>query len=214
METAVTALLWIHVLSGFTAFFVAPCALATKKGGKAHRFWGKVFVRAMLTSTISASIIAIYRPIPFLFLISIFSFYLTFTGFRVLLRKKPEDRPKLVDWIASIAMLMTGAGLVGLGFFDPPGHGFRLIAIVFGSMSILFSAQEIHRFLKPPKDHRHWLYQHMGNMVGAYISAVSAFSVVNLTFLPPVIRWLWPTVIGVPLLILTTNRYKKKRAKN
>jgi hypothetical protein len=50
----------------------------------------------------------------------------------------------------------------------------------------------------------------MGYMVGAYIAAVSAFSVVNLMFLPPIVRWLWPTVIGVPLLILTTNRYKKK----
>jgi uncharacterized membrane protein len=146
MKEVVSILLWIHVLSGFTAFFVAPCALATKKGGKAHRRWGKIFFWAMLAGTTSASIIALYRPIPFLFLISIFAFYLTFTGYRVLRRKTGKDRPKVIDWIVSIAMLITGAGLIGLGIFSPPGPGFRIISLVFGSMSILFSAQEIRGF--------------------------------------------------------------------
>ena len=42
----------------------------------------------------------------------------------------------------------------------------------------------------------------MGNMLGAYIATVSAFSVVNFTVLPPIVRWLWPTAVGVPLIIL------------
>lgn len=33
-------------------------------------------------------------------------------------------------------------------------------------------------------------------MPSAYIATVSAFSVVNFTFLPAVVRWLWPTVVG------------------
>ncbi len=43
-----------------------------------------------------------------------------------------------------------------------------------------------------------------------HIAAVSAFAVVNLTFLPPLVRWLGPTAIGVPLLSLWIGYYKNK----
>lgn len=47
-------------------------------------------------------------------------------------------------------------------------------------------------------------------MLGSYIAAVSAFSVVNFTFLPPIVRWLWPTAVGVPAILLWVNHYQKK----
>ncbi|MEO5570718.1 MAG: hypothetical protein ABIT08_00225 [Bacteroidia bacterium] len=43
-----------------------------------------------------------------------------------------------------------------------------------------------------------------------YIATVSAFSAVNFNFLPTVIQWLWPTIIGVPLLLMWINFYKRK----
>jgi hypothetical protein len=55
-----------------------------------------------------------------------------------------------------------------------------------------------------------WWYQHMQGMVGAYIAAVSAFSAVNLYFLPPIIRWLWPTVVGSIGLSVWIRYYRKK----
>jgi len=50
----------------------------------------------------------------------------------------------------------------------------------------------------------------MGGMIGSYIAAVSAFSVVNFSFLPTAIRWLWPSAIGVPLLLYWIQKYQKK----
>src|SRR5262245_46685872 len=47
-----------------------------------------------------------------------------------------------------------------------------------------------------------------GGMLGSYIAAVSAFSVVNFTFLPPTVRWLWPTAIGTPLIAVWVTVYK------
>jgi hypothetical protein len=52
----------------------------------------------------------------------------------------------------------------------------------------------------------------MGNMLGAYIATVSAFSVVNFGFLPPLARWLWPTVVGVPLIVAWTRSYRRRFA--
>jgi len=39
---------------------------------------------------------------------------------------------------------------------------------------------------------------------------VSAFSVVNFTFLPTAVRWLWPTAIGVPMITLWITYYKAR----
>jgi hypothetical protein len=47
-------------------------------------------------------------------------------------------------------------------------------------------------------------------MGAAYIATVSAVSAVNLTVLPPVVRWLWPTLVGVPVLIYLQRRYEAR----
>jgi hypothetical protein len=48
----------------------------------------------------------------------------------------------------------------------------------------------------------------MAGMLGSYIAAVSAFSVVNFAFLPTVVRWLWPTIVGTPLIALWIRYYR------
>jgi hypothetical protein len=48
----------------------------------------------------------------------------------------------------------------------------------------------------------------MGGMLGSYIATVTAFSVVNFAFLPTAVRWLGPTVIGTPLIVLWVTYYR------
>ncbi|HEV8643120.1 MAG TPA: hypothetical protein VGV13_18705 [Methylomirabilota bacterium] len=49
-------------------------------------------------------------------------------------------------------------------------------------------------------------------MLGSYIATVSAFSVVNFTFLPVTMCWLWPTAVGVPAIVIwITYDYYKAR---
>lgn len=52
----------------------------------------------------------------------------------------------------------------------------------------------------------------MTGMLGSYLAAVSAFSVVNFTFLPTTVRWLWPTLLGTPLIVLWITSYKRRFA--
>jgi uncharacterized membrane protein YjjB (DUF3815 family) len=47
-------------------------------------------------------------------------------------------------------------------------------------------------------------------MLAAYIATVTAFSVVNFKFLPPIARWLWATVVGTMGIIIWTRYYRKK----
>ena len=39
----------VHVAAGVLAFVMAPLALFTAKGGRAHRRWGKIYFWAMAT---------------------------------------------------------------------------------------------------------------------------------------------------------------------
>ena len=48
----------------------------------------------------------------------------------------------------------------------------------------------------------------MRGMLGSYIATVTAFSVVNFTFLPTTVRWLWPIVVGTPLITAWITYYR------
>lgn len=213
-EMMIQTLRWTHILAGFTAFFVAPVALITQKGGAAHRRWGTVYFWAMTAGTITAVIVAAYRPNIFLLLIAVFSFYLSFSGYRVLARKHPElgQKATALDWSVALITATTSALMFGLGVLNPKTGAlqFNPIFLTFGALGAFAAGNDLRKFLRPPQEKHAWFFDHLGGMLGSYIAAVSAFSVVNFTFLPEVVRWLWPTVIGIPLTARWARSYRKK----
>jgi len=80
-------LLALHITAGSGAFVLAPLALVTAKGGKAHLRWGKIYFWCMAIVAFTALVMSAYRPILFLALVAIFSFYAAFTAYRVLGQK-------------------------------------------------------------------------------------------------------------------------------
>lgn len=114
-----------------------------------------------------------------------------------------------------LAFLGSGT-LIVLGILRPGPVWVRLslVAIVFGVIGAAFAASDIWEFTHPPADKNFWWYAHLGGMIGSYIAAVSAFSVVNFHFLPVAVRWLWPSAIGVPGIVIWTRYYKKKFDRN
>jgi uncharacterized membrane protein len=216
LANLIRVILVIHVLAGFTAFFIAPVPLLTAKGGKTHRRWGKIYFWAMAVVASTAMVLAIWRPILFLAFVAVFSFYSAFRGYRVLSRKRRLDGhgPGIIDWVGAVLAFLGSAMLVVLGILRPSPVWVQLslVAIAFGLIGMTFSASDIWEFTHPPKDKNFWWYAHMGGMIGSYIAAVSAFSVVNFHFLPTAVRWLWPSVIGIPGIIIWVTYYKRKFA--
>jgi hypothetical protein len=214
LPVLVQSIRWLHILAGMTAFFIAPVPLLTAKGGATHRRWGRIYFWAMAVVASTALLLALWRPILFLAFISVFSFYFAFRGYRVLLRKSPPQGPGpgALDWAAALLALLGSAALIALGVLrpNPVWVQLSLVAIVFGVIGVSFAARDLWRFIHPPADRRFWWYAHMAGMVGSYIPAVSAFSVVNFHFLPTVVRWLWPSAVGVPGLLLWVSYYKTK----
>jgi uncharacterized membrane protein len=210
-------LLAVHIAAGSGAFVLAPVALLTAKGGKQHRRWGMVYLWCMGVVTATALPMALYRPVLFLALVAVFSFYFAFSAYRVLKLKDLArgGSAKPIDWIAAVITFASSLVLALLGAFRPAAvQGFGIVSVVFGLLGMSASSQQMVSFVRKPKEKMFWWYTHLGNFIGSYIAAWTAFSAVTLTqfFGPAWYVWLWPTIVGVPAIVMTTAYYKRKFA--
>ncbi|UIP00813.1 hypothetical protein Hbl1158_05505 [Halobaculum sp. CBA1158] len=201
--------LWLHVAAGAVAVFAGVGALVTAKGGTRHRTAGTVFLLAMGVVVATVFVLLAFDPTTLrivLTLVAVFSGYLAFSGYRALSRKRPSDRTHSIDWIAtgSVVLACLVLGVWGLGWYLD-GRSFGIVMAVFGAIGIAFGAIDIRAFRSDGTDE--WMVSHLQRMIAAFIATVSAVSAVNLTPLIGVSAWLWPTLLGVPLIAYWSNEY-------
>ncbi len=214
-----TGVLRVHAASGGVALVVAPLAMLVRKGGDWHRRWGRIFFYSMAVVCLTAIISGILRPNPLMALVAIFSFHMCASGYRALYLKRVHQgqRPGRVDFLLhGIAGLVNGGlFLWGMGHLML-GHrdSFSLIFTAFGAVGLLMVWGQMRRFYKTNHDKRDWFYAHMAGFLGGYVATVSAFSAVNLHMIKPVwLQWLWPTLVGAPLIALWIRYYRNSFAK-
>jgi hypothetical protein len=176
-----------------------------------------VYLWAMGGVAATALPMALYRPVLFLAMVAVFSFYAAFSGYRVLLLKDLArgGRAKPIDWIAGVLTFCSSLLLALLGVFKPAAiQGFGVVSVIFGLIGMRLAWVQMASFVRKPKEKMFWWYTHLGNFIGSYIAAWTAFSVVTLqtVFGNHIWLWLWPTAVGVPAIAITTAYYKRKFA--
>ena len=212
MPPIILAIRWLHIFAGFAAFFVAPVAMIVAKGSNRHRLWGKIYFYAMATATLAALTVAAWRPNYFLLGLSVFSFHLCYVGYRALFRKRPDrDRPQWYDWLVTI--LNFACGILLIARSTSVQGPWQFLFLAFGGGIIGNSISVAREYLAKNRPKNSWFFDHMTGMLASYIAAMTAFSAVNFNFLPTVVQWLWPTVVGSPLIGIWIAKYKKKFAK-
>lgn len=209
----------VHIAAGALSFVLAPVALITAKGGKAHKRWGMVYLWAMGVVAATALPMALYRPVLFLALVAVFSFYAAFSAYRVLKIKNLSSGGSAhgIDWFAGIFTFACSAFLAWCGAFRNAWvQNFGIVAIVFGFLGMRLAYGQMSKFIRKPKEKMWWWYDHLGNMIGSYIAAWTAFSAVTLSRYVPgqyrLLVWLWPTAVGVPCIVWAIVHYKRKFA--
>jgi len=208
-----------HMASGFVALVVAPLAMLVRKGGDAHRRWGKLFVWAMAVVVVTAIILGIATANVLLAMVALFSFHMIASGYRSLYLKKLHEgqKPARADvLVQGIAAVVNGGLFLWAISLMMLGLKFQkvLVFFVFGGIGLLMVFFNFNRFYKRSHDKLEWLYGHMTGFLGGYIATVSAFSAVTLDMISPVwLRWLWPTVLGAPLIIYWIRHYKRRFSK-
>lgn len=203
-DPVIGAIRWIHIIAGFTAFLSAPIALAVEKGGLVHRRVGLAYVIAMVISCLGAIPVALDRSSSFLLALAVFSLHLTVMGVTAPSRRPGWSAAKIVTASTTVLTLAAGAWLLRLALL---GSGsIRILPLVFGVAAVGLAASGLAGLFARP-DYRRNLSAHITGMTVSYIAATTAFSATNLDFLPLVVRWIWPSVLGTPLIFWMTARH-------
>lgn len=203
MKTAITIFLILHIASGFSALASGLVAIITKKGHKPHRFAGKIYVVCMLLVAISAIFISVAKQNTFLLHIAIFSFLMTYSGYRAVTKKLAP--PAFIDWLVLIIGLANGVFMILSLNLILTVFGIVLVSLALGDVKLfinLLRQKEINSF--------QWLARHISMMLGSYIATTTAFLVVNFNTNPAWLLWLAPTFIGTPLIFYWINKLRKE----
>ena len=217
MKITLQVLLFIHVIAGFTSLVAGPVAVITKKGGKAHRKWGMVYFWGMLGVFITGVAVSAIKFIPFLFMIAFFSFYQVFSGYRILFLKNlyKDQKANWYDWFASGISFLANVLFIVWGMMhilNGSESFFPKLALGFGIGGIYLVYTNVHPFIWKPKEKQFWWFYHLGNMMGGLIATTTAFSttIFRMFSASSALAWIWPALIGVPLIIWWQRSYRKK----
>ena len=221
-------LLALHIAGGSAALLSMFVPMVTRKGGRAHRRAGWVFVAGMGVVSLTALLLSGWRfffdPRPevktgalFLFYIAILTAAGVSTGVRVLrvrhVASGATRKPRASSWDVGISSLLlaTSVGMAAFGLMT----GLPLFA-AFSVIGFLSGGGQLAYWLRQPSHHMHWWFEHMTSMLGSSIAATTAFLVVNAErFGAPdgsLLVWLAPTIIGSPAIAVWTMYYRRKFA--
>ncbi len=208
MEKTIEILILLHAGFGGIALLAGLVSMIAKKGRKVHKKSGLLFYYSMLISAITAMVVALLpnHENPFLFAVGIFSMYFILTGKRALKYKHKNPNLKIDRWI-SIVMIITGMLMIFLPIVI--SKSIHIILCVFALVGIVFSVRDLSLYKNPEKLKNSWLKLHLGKMIGAYISATTAFVVVN-EFFPGMYGWFIPGIVGGFFIAYWIRKLKKK----
>ena len=195
------AVLALHIAADSVALVSAGGALVSTHGRIAHKYhmwFGRLYASAMGAVTVSALALSVTESSLFLFLIAIFSGYLTLAGWRF--AKNRRGRPRLVDWASILVMGTTAAAMLAAA----ESSGVTLA--VFGGIGGALAGADFAVHRSGGCRGRLRIGMHLTMMMSATIATVTAFLVTNISTDPEFIAWLLPTAALTPVITAWNTR--------
>lgn len=226
----------VHVFAGFIGLISFWVPVLTRKGGKHHKLFGKVFKYCAYVVLLAASLAILLRLPQMMstnfddqFEVLALSFYVFLSylivvvfislrhGFAVLEHKSDitELNNTMNNALANVAMA-SSIVLIAYAIFVSPLNQILLYALspigVFTCVDIKTAIRNKHNYKKT------WLYEHLASLLGTGIAFHTAFAVfgagqifnLNLSGFVQVIPWITPALIGLPAISIWTRVYKQK----
>jgi uncharacterized membrane protein len=196
---------WLHVLCGSIVLAIAPLAMIVRKGGRLHNRAGAIFIACM--GGVAATALFMWQKKGHLFLVflDIVVIYLFVYGYRVLNRRRHGFSPAddRIDYALALAVI-AGSGLtiwVGFGIDTPLMRDLRWVLAMLGGIGIWFGAWDIYSLATHRLTKTGWMFLHFTAMIAAYVSAVTAFIVINGHSVLMLVRWMAPISIGTIIIL-------------
>ncbi len=190
----------LHVVFGSVALLAAPAALLVRTGGAWHKWFGTAFTIVMAVVLCSAAFMWQAKGHVFLVPLAIVSAYLIFNGWRVIARRRRKIFSPLqigIDAAATLGVMVAGVVTSWMGWTadTPLMHSISPALFGIGAIAIAFGINDLLGFTAP-RLKIGWLLSHFSAMLASYISAVTAFVVINAHAVPMMLRWGVPGAIG------------------
>jgi hypothetical protein len=207
MTLPVEAVLAHRTLGYITVFGIAPLALLVSIGSLRHRRWGQLYLVAMgllyfsgLWFTFARNEFGSWiwaRNVAFNFS----GTFLLLLGWRAMWRRHAgQTEPSRLDQAMRAVQVAAALALMLLGM------GRHFPSIVLGALALWFGITQ----LREPTDPRALFLRHQRCMLGSYLYVLTVLSLVHLRA-PSDLRWLWPVLIGVPLIAWGTSAEPRRQ---
>ncbi len=204
----------VHIVAGAVVLLSGLAAILLRRKLRYHRKAGKIYFAGMSIIFVSSCMMSFLHKNVFLFCVGCFTYYSCLTAYRALGLKKitQGQQPGRVEWAIEwifgslhILFLLFALMLMFSGQITP-----GIISAVFGLLGIRANYATIQRLKGKAKFRNDWLLAHIGGMLGSYIGAITAFTVNNERVLPlhPLLLWLGPAALLVPLMILELRKHR------
>ena len=200
----------VHIIFGTLALLVGLGPLLTAKGGTAHRWWGRWFMRLAAGVLASAVLgLAVFNFRPFLTVIVLLSVYQAISGYRVLHTR--TTGPTWADGLFSVLFLLgAGAFLILL----PRIQLVWSPVVMYSTLGVLLTMTlyDLSRFAWQRQWRRGaWRYEHIWKMVSTYAALLSAFTGTVLADYQPYSQFI-PSVLGTIVAVtFLVHTYRRRR---
>jgi len=199
-------LLWLHIAAGTIGLCSGTVVMLLPKGNAKHRNIGKIFFYGMFAAGGLSLLLAMLHANRFLFIIGIFTLYMTISGKQYIRFRDGNAQPNSSNWFLTAVMLLFGITFLFLGVALLTKDSFGWVYLSFGVISLRFVLQDWANFRGKNASKPFGLLGHLQRMTGAYISSLTAFLVVNVRFLPALVVWLLPTIVVTPLIFIWSRK--------
>lgn len=223
MEWLIEANRWFHMIVGFAGLAAWWVPIVTKKGGRRHQLFGKVFALSAYvigtTALLSASMRigdALWRGIdvtasPAAFGFLIFLAYLGvvtigMTHFAVQsIRTRRDPEAMRTPFLRALHLAAPLGSVMVVAWALLQWSSVSIVLLLLSPLGFLMRAEQRAYLYQDPREKMGWWYAHMSGMLGAGIAFHTAFLVfgsrvvLDLSVLGPFnwVPWVLPALIGV-----------------
>jgi hypothetical protein len=176
-----------------------------RKSSPLHKRAGTIFIGCMGAVATTALFMWQKKGHLFLVFLDIVVIYLFVYGYRVLNRKRHGFSPAddRIDYALAIAVIAGSAMTiwVGFGIDTVLMHDLRYVLAMLGAIGIWFGGWDIYSIATRRLTKTGWMFLHFTAMIAAYVSAVTAFIVINAHGVAMILRWMVPISVGTALIL-------------